>query len=673
MGQLTVHDRFVVGCMDSGVGLLHPCGRLSVIDVADPEAPVMTDYLSAPPWAVAGETSMFFCLEPLGDELVLAGLVNGTGLRTHHTEMNRQYLARADVDDDGRIVWLGRVEHEGPWNAGFALSGDRALWVVGLLNFSVDLGSGLEMPVLHGADHHFSGGRLRFLPEHQTLVAANRLYHMADIRESDVPGSAPPTLYSPGTFIAMEEPFFATWITWSDPGGEYWIVRSYDGRTSPPTLINSVGGGGWSPTRCVAFGPRMYLSTSSLAAARIDMDADGRLSEPVDAGPPFIRCSLRWDGFVVAATTDSLKVCTFDEDGSLSTVAGLNWPLANSIVALVRAGDFLFARDAYSSTYCFDLSNILQPTLEYGIAGFWQTSLRYSSDWNLLFDFGNSVLRWRTVNADGHPAARFQLVDAVPFGHPGYRDSRRYPLHAARRGRLRGVRLRPRDGADADGADLSVAATHLFPLPDNRYLLGPTLIEQPLHCADPLPVAISGFGADPQPSGVHLSWSCSTDAFAGAAFEIFVEDAHAVRRVARHEANRGRHEAIDTVAAGTEPTVYSLYLVQSTGERSLLDAFTLAAWRSDEHQFALVAAPNPLDPRTSIRYSLPTAGPVRLRVFDLSGRVVRTLVEGLEPKGESVVEWDGCDDAGSRVGSGTYIAHLESDRRSASVRLQLIR
>jgi hypothetical protein len=70
--------------------------------------------------------------------------------------------------------------------------------------------------------------------------------------------------------------------------------------------------------------------------------------------------------------------------------------------------------------------------------------------------------------------------------------------------------------------------------------------------------------------------------------------------------------------------------------------------------------PNPFNPSTTIRYSIPTAGHVRLRVFDLSGREVASLVNAMQSAGSHVVNWHGTDDAGRSLASGAYFYTLES-------------
>ncbi len=72
------------------------------------------------------------------------------------------------------------------------------------------------------------------------------------------------------------------------------------------------------------------------------------------------------------------------------------------------------------------------------------------------------------------------------------------------------------------------------------------------------------------------------------------------------------------------------------------------------------AAPNPFNPRTQIAFDLPRTGTVRLCVYDLRGMLVRTLESGTLPAGHHVRTWDGVDDGGATVASGTYIMTIDA-------------
>ncbi|HQL23465.1 MAG TPA: FlgD immunoglobulin-like domain containing protein, partial [candidate division Zixibacteria bacterium] len=70
--------------------------------------------------------------------------------------------------------------------------------------------------------------------------------------------------------------------------------------------------------------------------------------------------------------------------------------------------------------------------------------------------------------------------------------------------------------------------------------------------------------------------------------------------------------------------------------------------------------PNPFNPSTQITFALPQAGPVTLRVYDVQGRLVRTLANGPFDAGVHSVEWNGTDGTGSAVASGVYLYRLSA-------------
>jgi hypothetical protein len=87
----------------------------------------------------------------------------------------------------------------------------------------------------------------------------------------------------------------------------------------------------------------------------------------------------------------------------------------------------------------------------------------------------------------------------------------------------------------------------------------------------------------------------------------------------------------------------------------------------------LGAAPNPFNPRTTIRFSLATDQTVELAVHDLTGRRVRTLVQGHRAAGDHAVLWDGLDDQGRAVASGVYLVQLRGESFVDSRRATLVR
>ncbi len=84
--------------------------------------------------------------------------------------------------------------------------------------------------------------------------------------------------------------------------------------------------------------------------------------------------------------------------------------------------------------------------------------------------------------------------------------------------------------------------------------------------------------------------------------------------------------------------------------------------------------PNPFNPRTTLRFSLPGAARVELEVHDLAGRLVRRLVAADLPAGDHQIVWDGKDEAGRAAASGQYVARLRAGEGATATRkLMLVR
>ncbi len=83
--------------------------------------------------------------------------------------------------------------------------------------------------------------------------------------------------------------------------------------------------------------------------------------------------------------------------------------------------------------------------------------------------------------------------------------------------------------------------------------------------------------------------------------------------------------------------------------------------------------PNPFNPGTIIPFSLARAGRVTLRVFDVSGRFVATLLDQNRGAGEHVARWDGRDARGRASSSGVYFARLEANGTTQTQKLVLLK
>ena len=78
-------------------------------------------------------------------------------------------------------------------------------------------------------------------------------------------------------------------------------------------------------------------------------------------------------------------------------------------------------------------------------------------------------------------------------------------------------------------------------------------------------------------------------------------------------------------------------------------------------RFALLGArPNPARGATEIEWRLPSSSEVRLSLYDVSGRLVRTLADGVYGAGLHRTSWDGRDAAGRPVSGGAYYCRMEA-------------
>jgi hypothetical protein len=84
--------------------------------------------------------------------------------------------------------------------------------------------------------------------------------------------------------------------------------------------------------------------------------------------------------------------------------------------------------------------------------------------------------------------------------------------------------------------------------------------------------------------------------------------------------------------------------------------------------------PNPFNPTTSIRFSLPVDKNISLKVYDMLGREVKTLIDAESyKKGSYEITWDATNNLNSKVATGHYIAKLEYGNFSKSIKMSLLK
>lgn len=83
--------------------------------------------------------------------------------------------------------------------------------------------------------------------------------------------------------------------------------------------------------------------------------------------------------------------------------------------------------------------------------------------------------------------------------------------------------------------------------------------------------------------------------------------------------------------------------------------------------------PNPFNPTTTISYSLPEDGNVSLVVYDVTGRQIKTLVDGYQTAGEYKNVWNAVNESGAQMASGVYYAQLRNGSNLQVIKMVLMR
>lgn len=142
--------------------------------------------------------------------------------------------------------------------------------------------------------------------------------------------------------------------------------------------------------------------------------------------------------------------------------------------------------------------------------------------------------------------------------------------------------------------------------------------------------------------------------------------------------NNGKNDYLYDSNANLIDDTYSIWVSNAwkNDTRSLYNWSTYTA-NSDNtiipQVFSLNAYPNPFNPLTTISYKLEKASSVSIKIYNLKGEAIRTVLTTSQAKGNHNTEWDGTDDWGKNVSNGVYYIKLESDNKTAIRKVTLIK
>ncbi len=183
-------------------------------------------------------------------------------------------------------------------------------------------------------------------------------------------------------------------------------------------------------------------------------------------------------------------------------------------------------------------------------------------------------------------------------------------------------------------------------------------------------VLISRFDARAQPDGVHLSWRVEADEVVRG-YRVYRSSAGDQQRVVADELPGHADSFIDVTARPGIAYTYVLAAIKANGEE-VISIPAIASMMPLTLELE-PNVPNPFNPTTQIGFTLPEAESAILRIYDVRGAHVSTVLDARLEPGRHHVEWNGLDDTGNPVASGTYFYTLAAGKQKVSRKMVLVK
>ena len=195
-----------------------------------------------------------------------------------------------------------------------------------------------------------------------------------------------------------------------------------------------------------------------------------------------------------------------------------------------------------------------------------------------------------------------------------------------------------------------------------------------------LSVELQAFSAEPVPGGVRVQWITESETdnlgfilernAGGEGSQSGTGDGQwrIIASYQSHETLLGQGNSSERVEYSFtdmniqpgESYTYRLSDVNTQGEIHVYDVIRILLPDAPEISMLDAPFPNPFNPRTRIRYHLSESGRVQVTVYDMLGRKVKTLMDDFQGYGSYNFYWNGRDDAGRQLATGTYVIALQT-------------
>jgi PKD repeat protein len=150
------------------------------------------------------------------------------------------------------------------------------------------------------------------------------------------------------------------------------------------------------------------------------------------------------------------------------------------------------------------------------------------------------------------------------------------------------------------------------------------------------------------------------------------------RYVLRQDPDDPISEFVDTDVLEDVAYTYQISVRFRSGAELRSELFTVTTLPVIKRTALLQSYPNPFNPEVWIPYELAEEAPVSIRIYNVSGQLVRTLDLGIQPRGryvskEKAAYWDGQTQAGEKAASGVYFYTLQADTFSAAKKMVILK
>ncbi len=208
-------------------------------------------------------------------------------------------------------------------------------------------------------------------------------------------------------------------------------------------------------------------------------------------------------------------------------------------------------------------------------------------------------------------------------------------------------------------------------------MIGSGMNQDPFEITAPLAVTLQGFDARMDDGNAVLHWKTTMEVgtqgynlYRSTRREDGYEPVNDKLIEAAGHVSGGEYTYRDKLLVGNQTYYYRLEEVAGNTEPTVFGPF--------EVRFSVVFslgqnAPNPFNPSTTIRYSVPTRTAVTLTIYDVAGRAVKTLVDEVKNPNAYTVTWRGTNDRGEPVASGVYFYRIIAGKYHDTKKMVLLK